>query len=361
MIELEAGGDSADVAAVAGFHFALNEIGRKGWECGAGADLLRYAREQVVRPAVRSRRLFGDSYDEAMSVGWLAAWEALRSPTIRTSSCPWGSVRSAVLRGSPGRLCGEALQGIGAGEAGVGQLPVERLSLMRPRRVSPLTANSKGAASSRTPPRRVGLGRRLELICSELVAAGWEQTVAEDALDWVASNYSGSPEGTRTVEDRSMSQARTPAGDLIDAAAAVGDAIAYPDLRCPSCGAGVVAGCSNASREASGTRAFIRLRAGQSHAVGCPHALRGAVRGSRFAATQLCIPYWQLRRLALVVGGGDRNVGLVELMTLQGPGLLHTPVARRSIRATTSRFASCPSTALAERYGAGQRSRQAAA
>jgi hypothetical protein len=76
---------------------------------------------------------------------------------------------------------------------------------------------------------------------------------------------------------------------------------------------------------------------------------------------RLHIPYWQLRRLALVVGGGERHVGLLELMTLQGPGLLQSQVARRSIRATASRFAACPSTALAEHYGAGQRSRRAAA
>ena len=348
------------VGTVAGFHAAMAEVERLGWDSQAAADLLSYAREQVIRPAVRSRRLFGDSYDEAMSVGWLAAWEVLRSPTIRTSSSPWGSVRSAVLRGVQGAYVAKIYKapvrsGWRRSAAGTAPEPDDAALCVSLERE---LERGRQFAESATP---IGLGRRLELICSELVAAGWEQTVAEEALDWIASNYSGSPEGTRTVDDRAMSQARTPAGDLIDAAAVVGDAIAYPNLRCPSCGAGVVAGCSNASREASGIRAFIRLRAGQSHADRCPHALRGAVRGSRFAATRLRIPYWQLRRLALVVGGGDRNVGLVELMTLQGPGLLHTPVARRSIRATTSRFAMCPSTTLAERYGAGQRPRQAAA
>jgi hypothetical protein len=41
--------------------------------------------------------------------------------------------------------------------------------------------------------------------------------------------------------------------------------------------------------------------------------------------------------------------------------LLQDPVVRRSIRATASRRAVCPSSALGAHYGAGQRSRRAAA
>ena len=192
----------------------------------------------------------------------------------------------------------------------------------------------------------VELGRRLELICAELVAAGWESTVAEEALAWIASNYSGSPAGTRTVEDPSTSQARTPAGDLVDAEVAVGDAVAYPNLRCSSCPARVVAGRLRASRP------FFRLLPGESHAGGCENAVRGGVRVTRFAAAKLHVPVWQLGRLALVVGGGAGYPGLLELMALQGQELLEDKVARRALRSTARRSAACPSVALAAQYGA---------
>ena len=348
------------VDTLAGFRAAMAEVDRYGWESKSAVCLLSYARCRVVEPLVAQRRLYGDGCDDATSAGWLAAWDALRSTAARTSPSPWGFVRAAVNHGIQGAYVAQiykttprtAWRRYAAGRAPEPVPDDMPLSLEH---------EMENGYDFPEPAAATGLGERLESICAALVAVGWERRSAEDALAWISSNYSGFSRGPRNVVQRSITQARTPAGHLIDAAAIVGDPVAHPSLRCPSCEAGVVAGRASAPRQARGTRPFIRLRSGHSHADECEYAPCGAVRGSRFAADRLQIPEWQLRRLALVVGGGDQHVGLLELMTLRGHGLLHDQVARRSIRATASRRAVCPSSALGRHYGAGQRSRRSAA
>ena len=351
-------GDSA-VDTVAGFRAAMDAVYRLGWECQAAVDLLSYARRGVVRPAVAARRLYGDASDDATSAGWLAAWEALRSPGVRTASSPWGCVRTAVNQGIQG--------------AYIAKLYRAAPSTAWRRRAAGLAADPDPAMSSISLDRElenghdfpdtavaIKLGRRLESICAALVSAGWQRRVAEDALGWIASNYAGSPRGGPTTAGHSLSRARTPAGQLVTASEVVGRPVAYPSLRCPGCEAGVVAGGAVAAGRTAARRAFFRLRAGHRHEQECELRLCGAVRGTRFAAAQLHIPEWQLRRLALVVAGGARHIGLLELMMLQGPELLQHQVPRRCIRATACRWSPCPSTALAQRYGEGLRSRVAA-
>lgn len=357
--DVKQGAAVGGVDTLAGFRSAMAEVDRRGWESQSGVWLLSYARCRVVEPLVVQRRLYGDGRDDATSAGWLAAWDALRSSAMRSSPSPWGLVRAAANHGIQGAYVAQiykttprtAWRRYAAGRTPEPVADNTPLSLEH---------EMENGNDFPEPAVATGLGERLESICAALVAVGWERRSAEDALAWIAANYSGFSRGPRKAVHRSIRQARTPAGDLVDVATIVGDPWGYPSLRCPSCEAGVVAGCASALRQPRGTRPFIRLRSGHSHADECEYAPSGAVRGSKFAADRLHIPEWQLRRLALVVGGGDQHVGLLELMTLRGHGLLRDQVAHRSIRATASRRAVCPSSALGAQYGSGQRSRRTA-
>lgn len=337
--------DIARVCGVGGFVEALDVVDQQGWDCAAASALLRYARISVVEPLVNQRRLFGEARERAIAAGWLAAWEALRSPAIRTATSPWGWVRLAVTRSIKGDFIAEryklstrqAWRRYAAGlQPTDAAIPVVTISLDQE------LARGRDIPQVRQP---AALGERLELIRDALVGVGWSKELAEVALVWCAANYSGSRRSSRE-RSQALRHARTPSGDVVPASAVLGKADLYPDLGCPSCGIGVVAGS-----QGNDSAPFFRLRAGHRHAENCEHAPSGRVRGFRLAAIRMHVAEWQLRRLALLVGGGARHRGLLELMVMSGPGVLSQADVQRCLRATVSRWATCPSATLAERYG----------
>lgn len=337
--------DLSGVAGMGGFFGALDAVDEHGWDCPAASALLTYARTHVVEPLVNQRRLFGEPRERAVAAGWLAAWEALRSPAIRAASSPWGSVRAAAMRGIKGDFIAErykmsprhAWRQYAAGIEPTGcATPVVTVSLDQE------LANGRDIPESRRP---AGLGARLELICEALVEVGWSEEVAEMALGWCAANYSGSPRSGRH-RSQTLRHARTPSGEVVLASAVLGNADRYPQMCCPGCDAGVVAGWRG-----NGSAPFFRLRVGHYHAKDCEHAPSGRVRGFRLAAVRMHIAEWQLRRLAVLVGGDARHRGLLELMVTSGLGVLYEDDIQRCLRATVSRWAACPSATLAEMDG----------
>lgn len=337
--------DVDSVSEAGGFIAALDAVHRQGWNGPAASALLEYARSRVVEPLVNQRRLFGEPRERAVTAGWLAAWEALRSPAIRAANSPWGSVRLAVTRGIKGDFIA-GRYGMSARQAwrryAAGLEPDPPATVM----VISLDQELASGRDVAEPHRPEGLGERLGLIRDALVDVGWRRDLAEDALVWCAANYSGSSLGRRTGA-QSLSHARTAADELVRADEVVGHSDAHSDLRCPGCDARLAAGW-----QGEGSAPFFRLRAGDSHSESCELGPSGRVRGFRLAAARMRIPEWQLRRVALLVGGGGQHAGLLELVVASGPSVLAQHLVQRCLRATVSRWAGCPSTMLAELDGA---------
>lgn len=76
----------------------LAAVDDEGWDGPVATDLLHLVRVSLVRPLVVRQGLRGAVAGEAESSGWAAAWEALRSPSLRDSRSPWGVVWSAARR-----------------------------------------------------------------------------------------------------------------------------------------------------------------------------------------------------------------------------------------------------------------------
>ena len=89
---------AASVGDPAGLRAALSDVDRLGWDSAPGDAILRYARTEVVRVAVRRARLRGPAADDAASTGWAAAWKILNKPGLRHEPSPWGLVAAAVRR-----------------------------------------------------------------------------------------------------------------------------------------------------------------------------------------------------------------------------------------------------------------------
>lgn len=148
------------------FQLELGVIDQQGWDSPAGVRLLHDLRAGVVRPVVRASRLTGPAADQAESSAWAAAWEAIRRPTAREAVNPAGMVWSAVRR-TVGAEVGAAL----------------------PVAWTPSTEPDPGAgeAASATTARTFGAGGPLlELIVDLLVAEGWPQESAGDAIALLA-------------------------------------------------------------------------------------------------------------------------------------------------------------------------------
>ena len=337
--------DLDSVAEVGGFFAALGTVDWQGWDGPAASALLRYARARVVEPLVNQRRLFGEPRERAIAAGWVAAWEALRSAGIRTANSPWGSVRLAVTRGIKGDFIAERYK-MSQRQAwrhyAAGMEPAGLANSIATISLDYELANGRDFPE---PGRDDSLGGHLELIRDALVEVGWHKELAGDALIWCAANFSGSSIGGRDGA-HSLGHARIPVGKLVAASEVVGHSDVYPELRCPGCQARLAAGW-----QGKGSAPFFRLRAGHSHGATCEYGPSGRVRGFRMAAARMHLAEWQLRRLSLLVGGGARHHGLLELLVTSGPGVLAHDAIQRCLRATVSRWATCPSTTLAERYG----------
>jgi hypothetical protein len=336
------------IGSAEGFRAALAVADVEGWDGAAGQQLLDYVRSEVVVPAVDARRLRGPARDDAIAAGWAAGWLASTSRSVRSAASPWGAIRAAVERAIGGsyvadRCASSARTGwrrIGDGCSAPVVVAMEATSLER-------AAERRDSLAAVAPSDR--LGHRLEWIRAALVAAGWEPVVAEDALTWVAFNYSGSAGGVRSVRHRSVAHAAAgDGGEVVEADAVAATPGRYADLRCAGCGAPVAVQVRRrpAAGEAEASVAAFRLAPGATHMPGCAQDVAGAARGWRVAAEALRLPGWRLRRLAVLVAGGRDHVGLLELVVTGGRDVLNTPTARRAIATTVRRWAPCPSAVL---------------
>jgi hypothetical protein len=77
---------------------ALTVIDREGWDGAAATALLRFVRDDLVRPVVLDIGLRGAAATQAEATGWATAWEVLADPTLRAARSPWGIVWTAVRR-----------------------------------------------------------------------------------------------------------------------------------------------------------------------------------------------------------------------------------------------------------------------
>lgn len=344
------------IGSAEGFRSALAVADVEGWDGAAGQQLLDYVRSEVVVPAVDARHLRGPARDDAIATGWAAAWLASTTQSVRIAASPWGAIRAAVERGIGAsyvadRFGSSARTGwrrIGDGHSAPVVIAMETPSLEQ-------AAEQRDNLVAVAPSDR--LGQRLEWIRAALVAAGWEPVVAEDALTWVAFNYSGSAGGVRSVRHRSVAYAAAgDNGEVVDADAAAAAPEQYPRLRCVGCAAPLAVHVRHrpAPGEAAAPLAAFHLAPGASHLPGCADDVAGGARGWRVAAEALALPGWRLRRLALLVAGGREHVGLLELVVMGGRDVLNTPTARRSIATTVRRWAPCPSSVLAAHYGSGR-------
>ena len=344
------------IGSTKGFHAAMAAVDVAGWESETGQEILRYLHSEVVIPAVDARRLYGSAREDAIAAGWEAAWLAATTRSVRTAASPWGAVRVAVERAIGGSYvadrCGTSRR---TGWRRIdldGAVPVviatEPFTLER---AAEQRADLATACSAYE-----GLGQRLEWIRAALTAAGWAPAVAEDALAWVAFNYSGSAKGARNARHKAMGYAVAGDGEVVAAAVVAAAPKPYSDLQCVHCAAPltVQAQRRTTSVDELNASAWFRLTGGASHAAGCANDVEGGARGWRAAATSLGLEPWQLRRLALLVAGGREHVGLLELVVSGGRDVLGTPAVKRSIATTLRRWAPCPSSVLAVQYPVGR-------
>ena len=183
------------VGSFDGFHSAMAIVDVRGWDGPTAREVLEYARVEVVAPAVRARRLSGSAREDALAVGWASAWRALTAQPVRTAASPWGVVRVAVERGLGNSYIADrygmsATTGWARLAEGVAP-PV----VIAPGSAALENIAEDGTDSSFALGIGTRLGERLQWIHETLSAAGWEPILAEGALDWVASNYTGSVGG----------------------------------------------------------------------------------------------------------------------------------------------------------------------
>ena len=333
------------LGSVEGFRAAMALVDAQGWDGKAGRDVLQYARSELVLPAVGARQLFGQARDDAIAAGWAAAWQACTTGPVRSAASPWGAMRVAIERAigacyvadQHGASVRTGWRRVADGAQAPVFAPVEAAKLERAAKASTELAL--------VPPVSECLGERLGWIHYALVTAGWIPGVAEDALMWVAANYSGSASGRRGDRCKGPA-AQAGVGDnaVEDAAPVAGGPEHRPSEQHTRCAAPV-------TRQASGQPARLRPAVGPSGSPRRPEGAESGIRGWRHEAPSLGLPPWQLRRLAVLVGGGRTHVGLFELVVTRGRDVLSTPAATQSIASTLSRWAPCPSSVIAAYFG----------
>jgi len=154
-----------------------------GWEHPAATALLRFVREDLVRPLVIREGLRGLAAGQAEASGWAVAWETLRSPALGNASSPWGIVWTEVLRevraeAVSARYCtapGRAWQVRGPS----GQPP-------RPSCVSLdmlLETGSEPTPASDPTDTVSGVGRVLGVVVDAMRDVGWDVSVATELVE----------------------------------------------------------------------------------------------------------------------------------------------------------------------------------
>ena len=281
----------------AGLRAALADIDRLGWDSAPGDAVLRYARTEVVRVAVRCARLRGAAADDAASTGWAAAWKTLNKPGLRHEASPWGLVAAAVRREvardqlaaayrtnshAAWRLArlhraasdaaptpGAKLTGVpdlGADAEWLRGLPVPLASC--PLSLDRLTGHGWEPARPQSGEGVGELGPRLDQVVAALTAAGWSPTVAASSVAWIATT------AATAAESRGRPTAALP-----------------------------------------GWRELAKLTG---------------------------LPAWRTRRLAALLLGYRDTPGLLARMVNEGDQVLHDPATERAVRSTVHRWLPSP-------------------
>jgi hypothetical protein len=157
-----------------------------GWEHPAATALLRFVREDLVRPMVIREGLRGLAAGQAEASGWAVAWETLRSPALGDASSPWGIVWTEVLRevraeAVSARYCtapGRAWQLRGPS----GQPPTPQcISLDVLLEKGGETTLASGSADTVS-----GLGGLLDVVVDAMCDVGWELPVATELVEAIS-------------------------------------------------------------------------------------------------------------------------------------------------------------------------------
>lgn len=191
------------VGTSSGLKLALLAIDSAGWSSDQGAQVLHYARVQVVRPVIRRTGLYGPVAAQAEATGWETSWELLSGKRIRSADHPWGLVTAAVRRAVLGELISTAF-GITAREAWrvtaelrTADLKGTHPAIARPP-VSLCALRARGwepAASSELYP----LGPLVEVVISAMVGQGWPPAVALALVHSIADNSRPRARSTATL------------------------------------------------------------------------------------------------------------------------------------------------------------------
>lgn len=262
---------AADVRSREGLMRALDRIEIEGWDGPTGGAVLRYAMRTVVGPAVRRLGVFDSAAESAEACGWAAAWEALRTPSLRDAASPWGIVTAAVRRAVLGEHLAESY---GTGVRAAWQIRRIRTRAAQGHGVSRRDWHrvADSAALSRPlsltalhdvgwEPRASGLADgepcpRLELLTALLVRHGWDEKTARAAIRHVAEFARPNPAG------------------------------------------------------------------------------RPKAHGWREMSMELGVPHWQARRITVLLLGTPQWPGLVERLEVGGTVALEGPVIDAAVRAT---------------------------
>lgn len=190
---------------------ALDQIDVEGWDREAGRTVLDYALRKVVRPVVRTVGFTGADAEYAESTGWAAAWEALRSPALRSAESPWGvvnaAVRAAVLAERMAEIYGTSVRSAWRvhrlrrtldtavpGVRGDRTAVAEPAVLLRPLSLSALM----DAGYDRVGDQQMNVEAcgRLEVLVALLARHGWRPATARAAVLHVAEHARQNPSGT---------------------------------------------------------------------------------------------------------------------------------------------------------------------
>lgn len=192
-----------DVGTTTGLVLALQAIDMAGWSSDRGAEVLRYARVQVVRPVIRRAGLHGPVAEQAEATGWEVSWELLTGQRIRSADRPWGLVTAAVRRAVLGELISTAFgmnaraawrvtadlrtAGVEGTRPAVARPPVS-LCALRERGWEP-------AAAAELCP----LGPLVEAVITAMTEQGWPPAVAVALVHSIADDIGPGGRSTATL------------------------------------------------------------------------------------------------------------------------------------------------------------------
>ncbi|MGQ0631586.1 MAG: hypothetical protein ACT4P1_11120 [Sporichthyaceae bacterium] len=250
---------------------ALIRIDSEGWDREAGCAVLDYALRKVVRPVVRTVGFTGAEAEQAESTGWAAAWEALRTPKLRSAESPWGVVNAAVRSAMLNERMAEAY--------GTSARSAWRIHRFR-KTLDPTESKVRGDWSAVADP--AALARPLSL--SAMLDAGYDHA------------------GEVLAEVESIGRL----GPLVDLLAGHGW---HPD---------------------TARNAILHVA---EHARPNPSGTPKA-HGWREMSIALGIPSWQARRVTVLLLGTSSWPGLVERLSTGGEGALAGPAVAAAVRAT---------------------------